>query len=508
MTLQTSTSPDISGRAENRGDVNHRAEAMIRWLLAGHGGLKNVARMLTDAFGPAAVIAATVDTSDGAITAYPTSPDSAPTESGWIEVPNGWQHAFDPPSMPHSATAEHHVVTGITSRNELLIINLAAARAIGIDGAATPVMRSWLLQVLSKTPEAQVLVDDGDLALPAGIRVRHVGEPEGTSPTICFTTASAAPLVGSPITVSMHPDTHGNALLLDGEVAGIYLANRYWPLWRYLYLADDAWSALAVSLTGAPTSDRNVQPPDETTPRTAVTPVKPHGLYALGNTYALGQDAETGEDVVHGAVTRMGARKPVEALMALATSGGLTTAEWDQILDIKPPNRRQLRTQIRRMFGGTDPVTTDPHNLLNVDLYCDWKEFQQLVGHDVSVASTEKLNAAVKLIRGAPFADIPDEAYRWRSAVLLKDRLIDLCADTALELATRQATAGDSVSAYHTARLGLQVNRVREDLWEVAMKTVSDEGLAALVYDLMEAIGTPQTPGLRLLMSRSRAHTR
>ncbi|MGV0743873.1 AfsR/SARP family transcriptional regulator [Mycolicibacterium sp. XJ870] len=491
--------------------MNHRAENMIRWLLAGHGGLKNVARMLTDAFGPGAVIAATVDISDGAITAYPKQPDAGPVSGNWTQVPNGWRHAFDPPSMPHSATAEHHVVVGITSRDELLIVNLEAAEAVGVGGEAVPVMRSWLMQVLSKTPTAEVVVDDTALALEGGPRLHHVDDPADTPPsaTVYFTTTTTPRgSAALPITVSAHTDTHGNALLLDAEVAGIYVGNRYWPLWRYLHLNDDAWSALSTTVTGTSTPDTPslaaVEPPSDS----IATPPKPQGLYALGNAYVLGQDPETGELVMHGAVTRMGARKPVEALMALATSGGLTTAEWDQMLDIKPANRRQLRTQIRRMFGGADPVTTDPHTLLNTDLYCDWKEFQQLVGHDPFGASTENLTAAVALIRGAPFADIPGGAYQWRSAILLKDRLIDLCADAALELARRQSAAGDAESAHRTARVGLQVYPLREDLWEMAVQTVSDEERAALGYDLMQAIDSPQTPELKALLARSRVQTR
>jgi hypothetical protein len=55
--------------------VNEQTAKLTRWLLAGNGGLKNVAKLLTDSFGSAAAVAAvaaTVDATD--IVAYPVDP--------------------------------------------------------------------------------------------------------------------------------------------------------------------------------------------------------------------------------------------------------------------------------------------------------------------------------------------------------------------------------------------------------------------------------------------------
>jgi hypothetical protein len=228
------------------------------------------------------------------------------------------------------------------------------------------------------------------------------------------------------------------------------------------------------------------------------------GLFALGETYALGVDPDTGLPVQHPAVTRQGVRKPIKALMMLATSSGLTTAEWDKELQFNPPNRRQARTTIRKLMGGEDPIREDARGLLVTDLYCDWKEFQRLAGPVPTQASTEDLTAAVALIRGAPFEDIPEGDYGWRSAELLRDELLDRCSDAALELARRQHAAGATTLAYETARLGIRVYPQREDLWEVALACATDSDRPGLLYDLKQAIPAPRTPELRQLLAEAR----
>lgn len=157
------------------------------------------------------------------------------------------------------------------------------------------------------------------------------------------------------------------------------------------------------------------------------------------------------------------------------------------------------------MMGGNDPIRNDARGLLVVDMFCDWKEFNRLIGHTPESATTEALTAAVRLIRGAPFEDVPDQDYSWRSVQLLKDELIDRCSTAAAELAQRQQAAGAHEAAYHTARLGLRVYAQREDLWLVAANSVTDEDRKALIWDLKHAIPVPTHPELRQLLATSRA---
>lgn len=114
--------------------------------------LKNVAQLLTDAFGPLGAIAATIDAST--ITAYPTDPAAQPQgHDEWTPAAQGWSHPLHSQLLPRSTSAHHHVVAGITSRNEVLVVNLAAAGYLGIEGGnAVLMMRSWLMQTLSKSP--------------------------------------------------------------------------------------------------------------------------------------------------------------------------------------------------------------------------------------------------------------------------------------------------------------------------------------------------------------------
>jgi len=653
--------------------VNEQAAKLTRWLLAGNGALKNVAQLLTESFGPVGVVAATIDATT--ITAYPVDPSDEPQGREWAPVPEGWTHPLHSQLLPRSTSASHHVVVGVTSRNQVLVVNLAAAAYLGIEGD-DPVlmMRSWLIQVLSKTPTANVAVNDPALAVAGAGRLTLIDDagaaPQGTS--LLFSTQhTSAPDPGQPhpFTVSSQAADAANVVLCSEAVAGIYLANRYWPVWRRMEIADQQWEQLKAvlvpasvgtvatpilerpptsvavererdneltftprtagpltsldgtspnqvpPLTLAPVPDRGdpatstddtspgagrvggpvaghqiphesptllsrepLTPPashekkplasgDDTsppevdepaaaavhqiprgslveppTPTDTVTPpllipdipaplaataedegqasgadssllpgrpaedhTKP-GLYVLGPVYALGVDPDTKEPVRHSAVTRQGVRKPVKALMALATSNGVTPVEWEEkILQVTPQNRRQLRTQIRKMMGGNDPIRNDARGLLIVDMFCDWKEFNRLVGHTPESATTDALTAAVKLIRGTPFEDVPDEDYSWRSVQLLKDELIDRCSTAAAELAQRQQAAGAHAAAYQTARMGLRVYAQREDLWLVAVNSVTDTDRKALIWDLKHAIPVPTHPELRQLLAAARA---
>lgn len=657
--------------------MNEQAAKLTRWLLAGNGALKNVAQLLTEAFGPVGAVAASIDAST--ITAYPVDPATEPQGQDWTRTEQGWTHPLRSQMLPRSISASHHVVAGITSRNEVLVINLAAAAYIGIEGGnPTLIMRSWLMQALSKTPAAVVAVTDPVLALPGAERLHLVDDPqlipEGTS-LLLSTEHTSAPTPGEshPIIVSSQAVDAANVVLCSEAVAGIYLANRYWPIWRRMEVADPQWQHLkdvltptaapapadldevpavqaaapaaaeglldeespitqppATALTSddamspasvatpmSPSADLHPNPPTsgndtslapvpvedpaptftahaaepgpaepheaipadleptpQPTPETAPTstndtspsvdrpavpavthsaapavpapgapilvpdvpapfadftdfaddaddsrvdaiaalpgrpaeePIEP-GLYVLGPVYALGRDPETNEAVKHSAVTRQGVRKPVKALMALATSNGITSTEWEEkILQVTPSNRRQLRTQIRKMMGGSDPIRNDNRGLLIVDMFCDWKEFNRLVGQTPESATTEALTAAVHLIRGAPFEDVPDEDYAWRSVQLLKDELIDRCSTAATELAQRQLAAGAHAAAYQTARLGLRVYAKREDLWLVAAGSVTDTERKALIWDLKQAIPVPTHPELKQLLAASRA---
>lgn len=641
--------------------MNEQAAKLTRWLLAGNGALKNVAQLLTDAFGPLGAIAATIDAST--ITAYPTDPAAQqPPGHEWAQAAQGWSHPLHSQLLPRSTSAHHHVVAGITSRNEVLVVNLAAAGYLGIEGGnAVLMMRSWLMQTLSKSPEAVLAVTDSALAIAGAQRLLLVENAEAAPPAVSLilTTGHTSAPAGDrphPILVSSQAAGAANVILCNESVAGIYLANRYWPIWRRMELGDQRWEhlkgvltptvappaaapaapadhldhlehAAAATTTKAaatraddtspepaaapppdeqpafesittstdttspgpdavvdqpsandeaepvspepasrprlvvdeplptpsddetpPASADNTSPapelagdetstppplltPDIPTPfahtnhepingarpepaadhtpllpgRPAEEPTEP-GLYVLGKVYALGLDPETKQPVQHSAITRQGVRKPVKALMALATSNGITSTEWEEkILQVTPQNRRQLRTQIRKMMGGNDPIRNDARGLLVVDMFCDWKEFNRLVGHNPESATTEALTAAVHLIRGAPFEDVPDQDYSWRSVQLLKDELIDRCSAAAAELAQRQQAAGAHEAAYHTARLGLRVYAQREDLWLVAANSVTDEDRRALIWDLKQAIPVPTHRELRQLLAASRA---
>jgi hypothetical protein len=516
--------------------VNDQSAKLTGWLLVEKGAIRNVAKLLTDSFGPAAAVAATVDTAD--MVAYPMDPTVSPTGLNWTETPNGWVHPLHSKLLPPSNSAPHYVLAGVTSRNELLLVDFAEVGYLGVEGGGdpTPMMRSWLIHVLSKTPTAAVTVTDPALAIPGAPRLTHVDRLEDTPPdtTILLTTNHTSGSDGlAPIVVSSQTTAAANVVLCDGPVASIYLGNRYWPIWRRMELPEPQWTSLEATLvpqhasprgsttypatvstatsattpeplgaspatepersqaettfttelpaplttTHTPLSGADLTPaahpattsPAETAMPQAIPPPPRQQrpvlrtdaraplrdplngepvtssyapmtlpstpgqtpLYALGEVFVLGAQP-SGDPVKHFVITRTGARKPVKALLALATSSGMSTCEReDKMLKVTSQNRRQLRTSIRKMMGGEDPIRTVERGLLVVVEFCDWKEFRRLVGYEPEHATTEHLTAAVQLIRGAPLEGVADSDYDWRSVQLLKDDLIARCTDAA-----------------------------------------------------------------------------
>lgn len=592
-------------------DMNEQAAAIIRWLLAGAddvsgNGLKNFAELLAASFGPTGVAAATINTFDGTITAYPTAPDATPKAGEWKKVDGLYTYEFDTTKMPGHPTAEHLIVVGVTSRNEVLIINPAvikeSGQALSIEGAdSIPIMRSWLLQILSTTPDAQAAVTDLDLYIPGGERISFVDAEDlpnrAGEHTIVFTTnPDMTHDPATAITISAAAGAE-NSLLCEGNVASLYLANRYWPIWRRIELAEQAWNSFAESVahqsasaapdpasadadeaqqvtplqaepmeqTSGPSATETASTPAQTdtqatetgtpldengsetasdadpepvssmpafsdVPVVPVTPTaqavaaamptitplaqaiatqnanKPMGLYVLGPTHFHGP---TGEIV--SAVNRQGVDTTIESLMVVATrDSGVNTRDWEQLLGTSNPALRQSRHKIKKLCGDVSPYEFNEQlNTYSTGIYCDWKHFNELTGDNPAAASTQDLITAVALIRGAVFQDIPltdprDDkkraSYSWREIAVINDRFTDRCADAALELARRYKQAGDTVSAYEAARQGTAVNPQREDLWEIAADTVTENERPTLVYDLKEAITAPAAHKLRALI--------
>lgn len=585
-------SSDQPAQANTLDQMNEQVAVMVRWLLA-DAGIKNVAKLLAEAFGENGVIAATIDLTYGTITAYPTNPGASPAiEGGWESAVNGYTHPFDPALMPQSSTADHLIVVGVTSRNELLIINPAASRAaaepIGIEGPdPTAIMRSWLLQILTTTPRARAAVTDNELFIPGSARLQLL-EADGTPAdeiTIVFATTETAADPATAIVISSISNT-SNLLLCEGNVAGIYLANRYWPLWRRMEIPDLAWAEISQTFTAEDSSTAQPEPeeqqedleiathtevaaeeqleetpssepvtaaidpepavdakavsvaeetdsepatqtipePEAPTQNAAAGPVAVDtqiadttpqvGLYMLGPGYLLGHDGKQ-----HSAVTRQGLRRSVETLMVIAThKNGLTSEQWGQILGITPANRRTHKHELGNICGRSVLTYNEDLGTWTTDIYCDWTQFQNLIGTNPAAASTEHLTAAVALLRGRPFEDILVEdlksaakrgtdkperkfGYIWREAELLRDLLLVQCGDATLELANRHLSAGTDSEAYRIARLGTQIDPDREDLWILAAKTVTDNERPTLVYDLKQANPTPAANALKALIA-------
>ncbi len=260
--------------------MNHQAEQLIRWLLAGSGAIRNVAQLLADSFGSAAVAAVTVGPT--VITAHPFDPAVSPDGDYWTAGRDGWTHPLQSRLLPPGTSARHNVVAGITSRNELLVIDVLAADYLGIDGGSgLPLLRSWLLQLLANTPEAHVGATDAGLGIAGLPRLTVVSDAAGLpgETTVLLTSEQTSGPSGEYATVSTRADFADNVLLCDGPVSGVHLAGRYWPLWRRLEIDDQQWRDVASTLMSpahTPPAHYEPTPEPEAMPPVPAPPVAAH----------------------------------------------------------------------------------------------------------------------------------------------------------------------------------------------------------------------------------------
>lgn len=239
---------------------------MTSWLLQPNGtGLENIGQFLTDEFGPN-LPAATLAVSNGRITVYPAAGTRAPNQH-WRQEGDTFTTQFDLGRFPASNTARHWILAGITSRNEVALINLRALDHIGVEHLddPTPIQRSWIMQLLTRSPESHIEVTDPALHLGNSRRLRRTdtaqSAPAPTS-TVVFGTDALTPGDDDPTRAVTVVSTNvagdpPNVVLCDDQISSLYVAGRYFPLWRRYELTDDSWHRLAGSLRAA----HPIQPP-------------------------------------------------------------------------------------------------------------------------------------------------------------------------------------------------------------------------------------------------------
>ncbi|MDN5780069.1 MAG: hypothetical protein L0H96_24630, partial [Humibacillus sp.] len=192
------------------------------------------------------------------------------------------------------------------------------------------------------------------------------------------------------------------------------------------------------------------------------------------------------------------------AHMALAPGGHhpeLDQAVWPTI-SVGTKLRAPAITMARKWIGtapdGHDYLARHTANggyRLAEDLPVDWRLFQQLIGPDISQASTQNLADALHLVYGIPLtnAQLGDDASI--GYVSHENELISAIADVAHELATRYIQTGKPRAALWAAGKGLDTARGEEALWRDTLRAAHQMRDPDTVTQIIRAY-TTYTAGL------------
>jgi nucleoid-associated protein YgaU len=235
--------------------------------------------------------------------------------------------------------------------------------------------------------------------------------------------------------------------------------------------ADVAWAAAAaIDYVGArgralppSTLDLRDADLDETTPMIRI-------LGPVTVTGAHGQDP--GDRVLK--VTE------IAAFLALHPNAGgdsLTEAIWP-IRRVSANYRQQLMSTLRSWFAAArDGEPYVGLYALHPDVRCDWIEFATLAkrGFAAGVDGLADLEAALRLVRGRPFAGVRPRTYAWSEALVQNDITPAVC-DVADAIAGIRLAAGDPTGARAAAAIGLMADPVSEQLLRSSLRAAHQRG--------------------------------
>ena len=155
---------------------------------------------------------------------------------------------------------------------------------------------------------------------------------------------------------------------------------------------------------------------------------------------------------------------------------------------------RQLITRTRRNLGragdGRDRIVHLGSGIyvLHDEARLDWAVFCDLARRGRAARSAQDLRAALRLVRGQPFAD----CYHWWIDVTLVETIRAEIVDTAEMLADIELAAGDPAAAGRAAKAGLAAESAAEQLWRALMRaenaTGNQAGVTAAWTGCLDAI--------------------
>lgn len=155
-------------------------------------------------------------------------------------------------------------------------------------------------------------------------------------------------------------------------------------------------------------------------------------------------------------------------------------------------NRNKLASQTRRLLGQAEdgtpffPAVTSTGYRLHEDVLTDWQVFTDLIGDDPVKASTPALVAAMRLVRGAPFAHAKARNIAWADG--LQQQMVQTICDAAHELVARSLANGNAGHAQLAARAGRLVDPANEAAWRDSMLAEAAAGNREEVARLIDGL--------------------
>jgi len=221
-------------------------------------------------------------------------------------------------------------------------------------------------------------------------------------------------------------------------------------------------------------------------------PLVPY-LRFLGPVEATGVNPETpmpgrGVELLAFLLLRNG---PVDGLQ-------LQRAFWPDTPDAAN-NQRGLAKKIRVALGHNSsgelflPENINHHGYtLHASIRSDWSDFQELVGDDPAMTGSDNLIAALRLVRGTPFAGCNTRRW-WQWIAIPQEDMIAAIMDAANELGNRALEARNASLARYAARIEQAVDPLNEAGWRIelraALQAGDTEGFHAVIDDLYARVG-------------------
>ena len=144
--------------------------------------------------------------------------------------------------------------------------------------------------------------------------------------------------------------------------------------------------------------------------------------------------------------------------------------------------RNSYMSRARRWVGcgGDDPYS------LGEGLTSDWQEWCRLLPDGPAEASLAHLQAAVSLIRGRPFADIPPMAYGWAEPLI--QQMICATTDACAFLAQGHLLAGKWRAAEEAAVIGISIDPTLDVFWRTRIMAAHRSGNDAAAQEAISRL--------------------